>query len=66
MSKLFIGLKRDYHATLIGLSRANHALTIEVNPDLDQIVNPGDKIFYIADDRIQHFEWNEFSGEKYV
>ena len=66
VSKLFIGLKRDYRATLIGLSRAHKTLTIEVNPDLDQIVNPGDKIFYIADERIQRFNWNEFSGEKYV
>ncbi|KXI28538.1 potassium channel family protein [Paraglaciecola hydrolytica] len=66
VSKLFIGLKRDYRATLIGLSRAHQKLSIEVNPDLDQIVNPGDKIFYIADERIQRFNWNEFSGEKYV
>lgn len=66
VSKLFIGLKRDYHATLIGLSRASNSLSIMVNPELDQIVYPGDKIFYIADERIQRFDWQEFSGEEYV
>ena len=66
VSKLFIGLKRDYSATLIGMSRAAETLTIQVNPELDQIVHPGDKIFYIANERIQRFSWHDFSGEKYV
>jgi voltage-gated potassium channel len=66
IAQLFIGLKRDYRATLIGLARAKDKLSIHVNPDLDEEVYADDKIFYIADERIQKFDWQAFLGERYV
>ena len=66
VAKLFIGLKRDYGATLIGISRAHQTLEIQVNPELDVVVHPGDKLFYIADERILSFKWQDFAGDKYV
>ena len=66
IAQLFMGLKRDYRATLIGLARANDKLSIQVNPDLSEDVFGDDKIFYIADERIQKFDWQAFVGETYV
>jgi voltage-gated potassium channel len=57
---LFETLKRKYHATLIGMSKADERLNIQVNPDLNLILSPGDKIFYIADERIIDLHWHDF------
>ena len=66
VAQLFIALKRDYRATLIGLARAQDRLKIQVNPDLNEEVFAEDKIFYIADDRIRNFDWQALAGETYV
>ncbi|KLN63157.1 MULTISPECIES: potassium channel protein [Vibrio] len=47
-------MKRDYQATLIALDIGKG---IELNPDLDKEITPGAKIFYIADERIEDFDW---------
>ncbi|MBF7074813.1 two pore domain potassium channel family protein [Glaciecola sp. MH2013] len=57
---LFIGLKKRYNATFIGFAAADNANKITVNPDFGDEVHPGDKIFYIAVQRINNVDWNEF------
>jgi len=47
-------MKRDYQATLIALDIGKG---IELNPELDKEITPGAKIFYIADERIEDFDW---------
>ncbi|MGK0304938.1 MAG: voltage-gated potassium channel [Gammaproteobacteria bacterium] len=60
IENIFETLKRKYRATLIGMVKADEKLNIQVNPDLDLMLSPGDKIFYIADERIIKFQWNDF------
>jgi len=57
---IFKTLKHKYRATLIGMSRAEEKLNIQVNPDLNLMLSPGDKIFYIADERIIDMHWHDF------
>ena len=64
IENIFETLKRKYHATLIGMVKADEKLNIQVNPDLDLMLSPGDKIFYIADERIIKFQWNDFAENK--
>lgn len=66
VSNLFTVLKHRYQATLIGIAPANQKLQIQVNPALDQTLNPGDKVFYIADERIMNFHWQDFLEEAHV
>ncbi|NOI81646.1 two pore domain potassium channel family protein [Vibrio tubiashii] len=47
-------MKRDYQATLIALDVGQG---IELNPELEKEILPGAKIFYIADERIEDFDW---------
>lgn len=51
-------MKRDYQATLIALDVGNG---IELNPELEREISPGAKIFYIADERIEHFDWQQIN-----
>lgn len=60
VDSMFELLKRQYRATLIGMAKSDDKLNILVNPDLDLVLNPGDKIFYIADERIIDLRWHEF------
>ncbi|MGS2721931.1 potassium channel family protein [Paraglaciecola aestuariivivens] len=60
VATLFNTLKTDYRATLIGVSQSSDKLNIQVNPDLEMTVNPGDKVFYIADQRIRNLQWQKF------
>jgi voltage-gated potassium channel len=57
---IFESLKRQYRATLIGMARAEEKLNIQVNPDLNLMLSPGDKIYYIADERIIDLHWHDF------
>ena len=61
---IFETLKRQYRATLIGMSKAQEKLNIQVNPDLNLMLSPGDKIFYIADKRIINLHWHDFVENK--
>ena len=61
VATLFTQLKLDYQATLIAISPSNNKLQVTVNPNLDEELLAGDKIFYIADQRIQNIKWHEFA-----
>lgn len=54
---LFMVLKEKYEATLIGLKENGNG-KIEVNPAFNKIINPGATFFYIADERIEQFDWD--------
>ncbi|WP_438863651.1 ion channel [Neptunicella sp.] len=58
VEQLFIGLKKSYNATVIGL--ANHLKQIELNPNLTTLLAPGDKIYYIASRRLKNIDWETF------
>jgi voltage-gated potassium channel len=60
IENIFTTLKRKYGATLIGMVKAEEKLNIQVNPDLDLMLSSGDKIFYIADERINKMQWDDF------
>ncbi|KJY83182.1 potassium channel protein [Vibrio galatheae] len=49
-------MKRDYQATLIAFDIGKG---IELNPELAREITPGAKIFYIADERIEEFDWRK-------
>ncbi|MGD8230788.1 potassium channel family protein [Vibrio sp. TRT 1302] len=51
-------MKRHFHSTLIALDVGKG---IELNPDLEREIVAGSKIFYIADERIENFEWEKLS-----
>ena len=63
IENIFEILKRKYRATLIGIVKSDEALRIQVNPDLDAILVTGDKFFYIADERINKFQWQDFENK---
>ncbi|MFT2090436.1 potassium channel family protein [Paraglaciecola sp. 2405UD69-4] len=60
VKNIFQALKINYQATLIGMARKNEKLNIQVNPDLDNTLYPGDKIYYIAHQRINKIQWEKF------
>lgn len=58
VEQAFHFMKRRHQATLIAFDIGNG---IELNPDLDREIVPGAKVFYIADERIEGFEWQTLS-----
>ncbi len=58
---LFMGMKKQYNATFIGYSAPEYANKISVNPDFADIVKAGNKVFYIAEHRINNIDWNSLS-----
>lgn len=50
-------MKKEYQATLIALDIGDG---IELNPELSREISPGAKLFYIADERIERFDWSSF------
>jgi voltage-gated potassium channel len=53
---VFLALKSQYAATLIGLLKLGES-TIAVNPALTEELQNGDKLYYIADERIAAIDW---------
>ncbi|RJX73713.1 two pore domain potassium channel family protein [Vibrio sinensis] len=53
---VFLFMKKHYQATLIAVQNEQ---TIHLNPDLETEILPGSKLFYISDERIAHFDWNQ-------
>ncbi|KII77044.1 potassium channel protein [Vibrio renipiscarius] len=53
---IFLFFKRHHQATLIALEGDNG---MELNPELTAEIQPGMKLFYIADERIDEFKWSE-------
>lgn len=58
---LFIGFKELYDATLIGIARAGASQEIELNPQLNTQIKAGDKLFYIAKQRMTSINWQLLS-----
>lgn len=58
--EIFLKLKEDYQATLIGISENGYE-QVELNPALDQTIKPNTTLYYIADERINKINWNQFS-----
>ncbi|WMN88198.1 ion channel [Vibrio parahaemolyticus] len=61
IENLFGFIKKHHHATLIAIDLGEG---IELNPDLSTEVPPNSKLFYIADERIEDFAWNEMTKDK--
>lgn len=60
VAALFNDLKKIYGATFIGYARSHSKQNIKLNPDLDKQVQGGDKVFYIARNRITQIDWAAF------
>ncbi|WP_028021886.1 ion channel [Enterovibrio calviensis] len=54
VSELFMRMKQQHDATLIGIRRNDE---VKLNPALDAEVKPNDLLFYIADERVSDFNW---------
>ncbi|MFT5712659.1 MAG: voltage-gated potassium channel [Glaciecola sp.] len=63
VEKLFLGLKKRYNATFIGYSSPERVNQISVNPNFDDVVKAGNKVFYIAEHRINNIDWNSLHFE---
>lgn len=61
VEKIFAFIKKHYQATLIAFDVGNG---IELNPDLERSVPAGSKLFYIADERIESFNWASMHQQK--
>ncbi|MEF1308971.1 ion channel [Vibrio mytili] len=55
---IFGFIKKHHQATLIAFDFGNG---IELNPDLNAVVPPNTKLFYIADERVEDFAWDELN-----
>jgi len=53
---LFSRLKQEYSATLIAIQSQGK---IELNPNSDIKIQKGDKLYYIAKQRLQHINWEQ-------
>jgi len=60
VKNLFYQLKTDYDAIFIGVAGNHDIHKIIVNPPLTSTLNAGDKIFYIAENRIRNIDWAAF------
>ncbi|KFI13735.1 potassium channel family protein [Vibrio coralliilyticus] len=56
VQSIFVYIKRAYQATLIAIDTGKG---IELNPDLEKVILPGTKLFYIADERIERIDWSK-------
>ncbi len=61
VEQVFRFIKKHYQATLIAFDVGQG---IELNPDLDRSIPAGSKLFYIADERIDSFNWSSMHKEK--
>ncbi|NVK54047.1 MAG: two pore domain potassium channel family protein [Alteromonadaceae bacterium] len=61
--QLFMGFKRHYDATIIGCALAKKQRSIKLNPSLDTVIAPGDKLYYIAKKRINDLNWSSLTEQ---
>lgn len=54
---LFQKFKLNYGATFIGYVGKDNKHQVNLNPDLDTPLQAGDKVFYIAPQRIKNLDW---------
>ena len=62
IESMFSAFKQYHDAILIGISDAGEQ-SITINPGCEHIVNPGCKLYYIADERIQNFNWEKMHAQ---
>lgn len=62
VESVFVNFKRIYNATLISLAPNGDYKNMLVNPEFDQLVKSGDKVFYIADERILAVDWQRIAA----
>lgn len=60
---LFYKLKTLYDAIFIGVAKNQDINKITVNPSLKSTLYAGDKIFYIAEHRINNIDWTAFQSD---
>lgn len=58
VGQLFQWFKQQHAATLIGISH-NGPGSMTLNPPLEDAINPGSTIYYIADERINNIDWSD-------
>lgn len=63
VATIFNNLKRQYNATFIGFVSANNRSSVQLNPDFEHVLSPGDKVFYIAPSRLNNLDWKALSEE---
>ncbi|MCP5077791.1 MAG: two pore domain potassium channel family protein, partial [Psychromonas sp.] len=58
---LFHSLKRDHGMILIGLSHFKNGDDMQLNPSLEQVIQTGDYLHYIANERIiiEDINWQD-------
>lgn len=59
---IFTKFKQTYQATLIGLAPQGNKSDLALNPDLEQSVQSGDRLYYIADERIMGVDWDQIAS----
>lgn len=58
---VFIQLKKHYNATFIGYLSQTVPATITLNPNMQDKLKSGDKLFYIAASRIRNLNWQSLT-----
>ncbi len=56
LADIFLKFKMDHKATILGIRRQGE-WELEVNADLSEVINPGDFIYYVADERVSFNQW---------
>lgn len=54
---IFSRFKQQYDAILIAINQGNG---LDLNPPLEHVIQPGDVLVYIADERITNIDWKTF------
>lgn len=60
VESLFFKFKCEYEAIFIGIAKDHDIHKISVNPPLSTLLESGDKVFYIAQSRINNIDWSKF------
>lgn len=63
VAKLFINLKRKHNAIFIGYAPNARIKEMVVNPPLEETLNAGDTLFYIAERRINAINWSSLNAD---
>jgi voltage-gated potassium channel len=61
VADIFIQIKQFHDAIFIGYAKADNKRDIIVNPSFGEQIRPGDRVFYIANTRINDMQWDAFS-----
>ncbi|MBT0585712.1 potassium channel family protein [Alteromonas oceanisediminis] len=64
ISALFSNFKTHYDAILIGYAPKGDYRLMRVNPPLSDTVQGGDKLFYIAEHRVNNIDWSRLAHKE--